>query len=101
MSDIFEATKAYKEVGVAFLFMWMYLATIWKFIAELKDTRAFQTALMKEMTEKVIIALESSKRTSEDYNKMAMEMKAFMDQSARNSLEFMAFLKGRDGERAP
>jgi hypothetical protein len=98
---VWEALQAYKEVGVAALFISMYLATIWKFINELKESRAFQTAMMKEMTEKVIIALESSKQTNNEYNRMAAEVKVTIDQNTRHSIEFLAFLKGRDGESAP
>lgn len=98
--DVLDAAKAYKEFGVAALFIGMYITTIWKFIAELKETRKEQTELIKSMTERVVTALETSKKANEDYQRMANEVKTTMDQSTRQSIEFMAFLRGRDSDRS-
>ena len=90
--DIQVLLKILQDMGVAALFIAMYLFTIWYFYKELKSSKADATA----MVEKVTTSLDKSSRATEDETKALDGVKASLDETRGQTREFLAFLRGRD-----
>jgi len=84
--------EVYKTYGVAGLFIVMYLATIWLFIADLKSQRE----KFAEMTKQMVEALNSSAMANIKTSDILSEVKKSLDENSNKMSEFIAYLRGRD-----
>ncbi len=96
MTELFELLKVYKDVGVAGLFICLYLITIYYFYKELKDanTRTAQT------TERVVVALDKASQAIERSVQGADSVCKSLDINTRQTAEFISFVRGRDMGRS-
>jgi len=88
--------QLYRDVGVAGLFIFLYLATLVTFIRDLKAQRKEA----QEMTERVIKAMDSSSISSVKAAEVLEKVKGTIEDNTRKMSEFIAFLKGRDDREA-
>ena len=86
--------EAYKQLGVAALFIAMYLATIAMFIRDLRQQRK----AAEDNTEQMVRALEASTQASSRTVEVLREVNSTLDAHSRQLAEFVAWLRGRDGE---
>lgn len=89
-----EAVNTYRELGVAGLFIFLYVSTVIIFFKTLREDRK-ETI---QLTEKMIAALESSTNANRDSAKLVAEVKNSLDQSTNQSKEFLAYARGRDSK---
>ena len=87
-----ELLKLLQDVGVAALFIAMYLTTVWYLYKELKAGKVEATA----MVERMVTSLDKSSRATEDETKALDGVKASLDETRGQTREFLAFLRGRD-----
>lgn len=84
--------EIFKQLGIAGLFIAMYLTTVYYFYRELKEHKNE----LKEIGEKSVSALERSTRSIEDSTDILGTVKEGLEASKAQTSEFIAFLKGRD-----
>ncbi len=87
---ISEFIQAYKEFGVAALFICMYLMTIRWFVRDLK----VQRKEAREDRDKMISALEAAKKSIDDSTRVMTEVKHTSDATRFQIAEFISFLRG-------
>ena len=87
-----EILVAYREYGVAGLFIILYVITTRQFYLELKSSKDD----VVRMTEKYATALDQA-TTAVNRSTTTMELvKGGLEESRRQTSEFIAFTKGRD-----
>ena len=91
--DISQALQTYRELGVAGLFILMYLATIAMFICDLRKQRA----AADENVEKMVRALDASAAASARTGDVLQRVHETLEENSRQLGEFVAYLRGRDG----
>ncbi len=88
--------EVFQQLGVAGLFIAMYLTTIKYFYKELKESKKdVQTS-----AEKQAAALESSTRAIESSVEIGEKVVSGLDAVKAQTSEFIAYLKGRDDGRS-
>jgi len=93
--DVATGLEIAGKLGIGALFLAMYLVTIGMLIKNMKE----QQKETKEMTQKVITALEASTTTVQQCVKVLDHVNSAVDNLSRQTTEFVAYLRGRDSRR--
>ncbi len=93
--ELLEFLKAYKEFGVAGLFIMMYLATVWLLIKELKASKKECV----DITDRVVTVLDKSANCVDRFSAVMEKVEQGQSDLMTNNKEFIAFFKGRDEQR--
>jgi len=95
MAELMEFLKIYKDLGVAALFIALYLVTVYFFYKELKNSKDEVVV----MTEKVTAVLDKAATAITEMNKTTRDGKDSIDQLRNQNEQFLSFLRGRDEHR--
>ena len=89
------AVETYKQLGVAGLFILMYVTTVWFLIRVLVK----QSSDAKAMTEKVVVALEASTSQSKQALDGMKNVSSSVDAQKTMMTEYIAYMKGLEKGR--
>lgn len=86
----------YRDLGVGAFFALLYLGTVSMFLRDLISQRKIAADRANAQVERMATALDACSTAVNNSTKVLEAVKSNIDESTRQTAEFIAYLKGRD-----